>query len=82
MKEGEKQFGFNRFEMFKFLADFLYLHKLISVYELSFMKKTKRRIIIESTEEKTNPMRTGVGAFGTEGNANFFVSNMMDIIQA
>lgn len=38
-------------------------------------------MIIEDRGGEQNPMRNGIGAFGTEANAHFFVSNMMNIFQ-
>jgi hypothetical protein len=75
LKSTEQEYGIDRFELFKFLADFLFLHMFIETFEVSFKKK--RKIIIE---KDVNPMREGVGALGTAANAKFYVDNMMDIL--
>lgn len=77
--EDAQKLGIDRFQLFRFIAIFLHLHKLHEVYEVTLKPKLKRDIILHVVNN------TGRGDVGDMINASYgapnqFVEAMVEII--
>ena len=81
LKDAESQSGLSRNSIFKFLSEFLYVHKILEVFETLIPQSKKRNMIICSSQEMENaenPLRTTGQTFGQLGaQDDYYMTNLI-----